>query len=389
MRAVHFGGGNIGRGFIGEVLNENGYEVIFIDVDQTLIDRLNQYHSYKIKYYGEDVTEKLISNVSGINSKSNPEAVANAILECDIITCSVGFNNLKYIAKNIAEGIVLRMQHQIIAPIDIIACENIVHGSEHLKAEVYNFLDNTTKTYADKYIGFPNASVDRIVPNLIHKDRIDVSVEQFKEWIVETKDSKTHEIRKLNNVNYVSNILPYTERKLLTVNSGHASIAYLGHLMGYDDVVTALVDPVIEANTHEVLNETGTYLNHVWGLDKKEHELYIDQLLKRFRNENINDKLNRVARNPIQKLGPNERFILPLNVLRKSDLPHGGLIRTIASAFLFDYDEDAQSKTLQERLKKENLEDVIKDITKIEDEKLIEEITAEIIRFKNTQHLHE
>ena len=38
--SVVFGAGNIGRGFIGQLFSESGYEVIFVDVDEPLIDLL-------------------------------------------------------------------------------------------------------------------------------------------------------------------------------------------------------------------------------------------------------------------------------------------------------------------------------------------------------------
>ena len=40
-RALHFGAGNIGRGFIGKIISEEGYEVIFADVNSQVIDQLN------------------------------------------------------------------------------------------------------------------------------------------------------------------------------------------------------------------------------------------------------------------------------------------------------------------------------------------------------------
>jgi mannitol-1-phosphate 5-dehydrogenase len=48
MLAVHFGAGNIGRGFIGQMLFASGYEICFIDVNQHVIDDINSLKQYYI-----------------------------------------------------------------------------------------------------------------------------------------------------------------------------------------------------------------------------------------------------------------------------------------------------------------------------------------------------
>ena len=48
-RALHFGAGNIGRGFIGKIISEAGYEVIFADVNGQVIDQLNMDKEYEVE----------------------------------------------------------------------------------------------------------------------------------------------------------------------------------------------------------------------------------------------------------------------------------------------------------------------------------------------------
>lgn len=42
MIALHFGAGNIGRGFIGALLHHSGYHVVFADVNDTMVSLLNE-----------------------------------------------------------------------------------------------------------------------------------------------------------------------------------------------------------------------------------------------------------------------------------------------------------------------------------------------------------
>lgn len=69
--------------------------------------------------------------------------------------------------------------------LDVIACENMIGGSQFLFEKVKAYLTQEDLDYVNQYVGFPNAAVDRIVPIQHHEDPLFVSVEPFSEWVVD------------------------------------------------------------------------------------------------------------------------------------------------------------------------------------------------------------
>lgn len=143
--------------------------------------------------------------------------------------------------------------------LDVIACENMIGGSQSLKKSVYEHLDDAGKTVADTYVGFPNAAVDRIVPQQKHGDPLAVSVEDFKEWVVDESQMKNKDL-KLKTVDYVPDLEPYIERKLFSVNTGHATTAYTGKYLGYTTIGDAIKDPKVFNQAKGALAETRSLL---------------------------------------------------------------------------------------------------------------------------------
>ncbi|MCY3035494.1 mannitol-1-phosphate 5-dehydrogenase [Aerococcus sp. Group 2] len=377
MKAVHFGAGNIGRGFIGEVLVANGFTVDFVDVNETIVDALNERGSYQIGYAAPGEEKIDISGVKAINNGKNPEAVVQAIQEANIITTAIGPNILPYIAELIAQGLQARRQAGVSEPIDVIACENMIGGTDFLHQEVDKYLTDQDQDYIDRYVGFPNAAVDRIVPEQHHEDVLFVSVEPFKEWVVDQTYSKAKNIR-LDGVLYVDDLEPYIERKLFSVNTGHASVAYSGAAKGYQTIGQALEDGTILERLKAVLKETSSLLIAKWNFKEADMAAYREKIVERFQNPMIVDQVNRVGRTPIRKLGYNERFIRPIRELKERGLDYSTLLTVVGLAFNFDNPQDDQSVALQEKLQKQSLEEVIQDVTGLDDADLIHEIKAAV-----------
>lgn len=340
MKAVHFGAGNIGRGFIGKVLHDNGYAVTFADVNEDIIQALNAESAYTVHIAEEDGASYTIDNVQGINTAQNPSLLKDAIMDADIITTAVGVSILPVIANSIAPHLEARAATG--RPLNIIACENAVMATNTLKEAILN----KTGNFDTDIIGFPNSAVDRIVPMQTNDNILDVKVEPFFEWVIE-EDAWAGEGR-LEGVTYVSNLMPYIERKLFTVNTGHVAIAYYGRTLGLETVSEAMEDERIETFLKEVLSETAVYLTEVYDFSRAEQEEYIGKIIGRFKNKHLSDDLNRVGRGVLRKLGPDDRIIKPLGYLYKNGMKHDALAKLVSFALQFDNTEDPEQVRMNE-----------------------------------------
>ncbi|MEJ7816788.1 MAG: hypothetical protein WKF53_16585 [Rubrobacter sp.] len=181
---------------------------------------------------------------------------------------------------------------------------------------------------------------------------VDVLVEPFYEWVVDASQIKG--VRPdISGITYVEDPLPYIERKLLTVNTGHSAIAYLGYARGKATIHTALEDPDVRDAASEALEETSLLLAREYGFDPEELREYRQKVLARFENPWISDEVTRVARAPIRKLGHDERFVSPaLRLLEIGHMPTH-LAAIIRAVLAFDYPQDEEAVELQETIRVE------------------------------------
>ncbi|MBV1709821.1 MAG: hypothetical protein KMY54_08165, partial [Erysipelothrix sp.] len=139
-QAVHFGAGNIGRGFIGLLLTKSDYHVTFLDVNDTVIAALKQRHEYTVELVGETTESIQVVNVTGVNSRNEPELTQASLNQASLITTAVGPSILPLIAKTLVQTIEYRTLHQVQSYLNIIACENTIGGSYQLETALRSLL---------------------------------------------------------------------------------------------------------------------------------------------------------------------------------------------------------------------------------------------------------
>lgn len=363
-KAVQFGAGNIGRGFIGQLFSESGYEVVFVDVMPEVVNLLNVRRSYTIRIASDSPQDIQIGNVRAVNGR-DIDAVAEELATADIACTAVGVNVLPAIAPALAKSIERRSGLRPNDPLNIIICENLAHADKFLRAEVEKHLPARFHGYLASQIGFVMSVVARMVPFMTpeqrEEDALLIVVEAFKRLPVDRAAFKG-QIPEIVGVEPRDNFQSYVDDKLFTHNCGHAVAAYLGYLRGHEFMWQAMRDDFVRARSEAAMTETGQALISRYGVDASEHREHILDLLDRFGNVALGDQVSRVGRDPVRKLGPEDR----LSGAAKFSLAQGifpeNVCLGIAAGLLFDPSDDPTAGQIQEIMRTNGPEAVLRDI---------------------------
>jgi len=339
-KAVHFGAGNIGRGFVAQFLHASGYEVVFADVNDELIGLLQSQSSYEVHEVGEDSRTTVVDGYRAVNSRTDEEALVAEIATADVVTTAVGARILPFVAPVIARG--LAQRDAALPPLTVIACENAINATDSL-AEAVRQADPAENAV------FANCAIDRIVPEQ-PAGSLDVTIESFSEWVVESGPFGEHR-PEIHGVTWVPDLEPFIERKLFTVNTAHAAAAYHGFARGLGSIRESLADESVHAEVRAALAETKALLVAKHELDADEQQSYIEKNLVRISNPHLPDTTERVGRGPLRKLSRHERFVGPAAQLAERGLPSDALVRAVRAALDFDVADDAESVELQALLR--------------------------------------
>ena len=367
-KAIQFGAGNIGRGFIGAVLEQAGYHVVFADVNEQVVARINSDRAYTVQIMDTVCEQMRITDISAMDSRS-PELAAQ-IAGAELVTTAVGLTVLPRIAGAIAAGIAARRDAGVTEPLNVIACENGVRATTQLREAVLKHLDEAQRDWCEQYVGFPDCSVDRIVPPVAFPEPLDVAAEAFHEWNVE-RSAWVGEPPQLSGMHLTDELEAHIERKLFTLNTGHCATAYLGHLKGYVTIAEALADERIFGLVRGAMRQSGEALIRKFGFGRAQHAAYIDSVLRRFRNPWLRDTVARVGHDPARKLSAPLYFSYPITLAAGYGLAVDKLALAAAAALHFDDPADGQCAEIRETIARIGLPAAVRRITGIDDDRLV------------------
>ncbi|MBI4415340.1 MAG: mannitol-1-phosphate 5-dehydrogenase [Candidatus Kerfeldbacteria bacterium] len=372
MHAVIFGAGNIGRGFLGLLLRNAGYEITFIDVDLQKVHELQTRKAYPVYIVSKDgVNRQVVTDVFAHPLSDRP-TVVNALNNADLILTAVGKDALAAVAPLLTIALQKRIQRGNEAAVTVVACENVHDNTQYLRKLV---IDNADTVRLRELLGeiavYPNCVVDRIVPNVLPVDDpnpLAVAVEDYFQFAIDGSMLGRKGFPAIPGVQVVSDLAPTLEQKLCTLNAAHAIVAYYGFASKYQYVHEAVKDDDIQQLVHGMLREVEFLLTRRHpSISIAGQRMYARKVLARFENPYLRDEVTRVARQPKRKLSADDRLVKPARLLAaEQDMQPVYLATGITAALHYDFHGDSQAQELVSDIREQGVARVLQHVAGID-----------------------
>lgn len=379
MKAVMYGAGNIGRGFIAQRFFLSGYHTTFIDVNADVVDEINKEKKYPIYVTrGTEYVPEWVENVDAVNGRDE-QAVIDTIADTDILATALGVNILPFVAPLIAKAILARKQKSG-RGLNILICENMIGSNEYLHGLVEPHIPAEEKAFFEENVGFVCVSVGRTVPptpdEFKAKYPLAVCAEPYSELPVDAAGFRPVgcEMPPIKELVPFSPFAFFIERKLLIHNMGHALMAYMAYRKGYGYIFEAATDGEIKYILTRALLESARALAKHHGAPLDDTMQFVEDLMVRFENKLLVDSLDRVGRDPKRKLSAGDRLVGAFKMVRREGGIPAHIAVGIAAGYLFDLESDAAAVEISTYTRENGIEKALQkysDITAPEDVAMI------------------
>ena len=371
---VQFGAGNIGRGFMGQLFFEAGYQTIFVEASKPLVDLLNASGEYPLRILDAASQKAIDLEIRHIRALfvDEVEQISDAISTADVMASAVGVNNLTHIAPLVAAGVGRRFRTNP-SPIDVYLCENLLDAASQLERHVLERLENDVKAWAEGHVGFVGTSVARMVPEISEEVRKQypgmVVADSYRKLPYDGTALKSTPPL-ISEMFPVNNFKAEVERKLFMYNLGHAALAYLGYLNGLRYVHEGFEDCEIATVFNKALDETGSALQKLYpeDIDARSQQEVREDINLRFSNPMMMDTIQRVGRDPIRKLGADDRLLGSAHLCLSQGIFPKGVAIVCAAALCYDEPNDPRAVELQDRIEQAGVEATLREVSSLDPE---------------------
>lgn len=368
MSCVIFGAGKIARGFVGHLLYLSGIDFVFVEKVDALCDLINERKEYLVNILGDSSKNTVVKNVSALKF-SQAEEIADAIAKADCVFDSVGGKNLGEIVPYLTAGIEKRAEVNP-KPMNIITCENWKKPADIIRNGIAETIAEEYKGFFEENVGVTEAVIMRsaieATPDLLEKDPLVVNVQDFWEFPFNASEIKAEMPKGMMCLKPIYEFSGFLERKFYTYNAANGTTSFVGAVLGYKYIADAAHDERILKLLDGVYKETATALSKKHNFPFDEQWAFTRTSLNKLQDRNIVDYIERNARDPWRKLGPDDRLVGSARLCLEYGVKPESLAVAIACAVFYEEPTDEFAVQLKNLRETEGAEAVLEKVCKLD-----------------------
>jgi len=350
QKILIWGAGKIGRGFLGDLFHQAGYQLVFVDRNEQVVKQLNTRPEYSVYDLSDGGG---ISRVSGYMAVHIPrkEAILGELETCSLMAVAVHPDGFPDTVDMLHAAVCKRMAEGSGETLDIIVCANMFDPGQRLWEQLVQRLSPKEKAYCDQHFGFVSALTNRLAidpeEELRAQDPLAVVV-SGRGVLPVNKLAFKGGLPKTERLSFVDNLPELELRKYYTYNMLHAALAYIGSFQGHTYAYESIADPVVMQMVRGALAEVGEALMNKFGFSQAETDEWNEMGIRMLDNPALKDTLQRLGSDSSRKLAKDERLTGPALLCRDNGIWPYYITKAIAYALLFSPAADVKSQMVSE-----------------------------------------
>lgn len=366
MSCVIFGAGKIARGFIAHLLSLSDIDFVFVEKADALADLINERGQYTINILGVPEKNYVVKNARALKF-SQVDEITEAIEDADVVFDAVGGKNLQELIPFYIRGIEAKAKKG--GYLNFVTCENWKEPAKILQDGVEAGISDEARGYFEKNVGFTESVIMRsgieAPKELLEKDPLIVNVQDY--WYLPVDaDRIKGKLPEIKYMDAMTGFAGFLERKFYTYNAANGTTSFLGALLGYEVLAEAAHDERILKILDGVYQETGKALSEKHGIPLEEQMAFTKTSLHKLQDYTIVDSIERNARDPLRKLGKDDRLVGSARMVLSCGIRPENLCTAIAAAIYYRNLEDPSAVQLEKLVKEEGIDAVLTKVCKID-----------------------
>lgn len=368
MKAMILGAGRIGRGFVSELMHANDVNITFFDASDVMVEKLNEKKEYTIHVLGAEELNTHMNDVTAYRIY-DIDALSSCWKETDFLFTACGGKNMGNVGETLAKAFQILVKEDAVHVSNIVTCENWIDPAKDLKEAILANLNEEERALFEANVGVSEAVIMCTGTGAPDPDKV---VNEMDTWVQNMRYLPIDRDRiqgtppEWEYVEFVNDFGNLLKQKIYTNNTSVATVSYLGKLKGLTYVADAANDPEIEPILDQVYEEINYALIHGMGINEESQLKFSKTAKAKYTDRAIVDVVTRIARDPIRKLGPEDRFIGPMTFALSAGIKPEAIALGAAAALYFDNPEDPDAQRLKEIRETKGVDYVLETISKID-----------------------